>query len=83
MIMGSHLYYLIEVLDEKEFISICKKFGKVMREAHLQILDPIWKAHPELLAEELGGEYKIDKNMHTMTQSPNLKNRTHATLNSQ
>ncbi|WP_444907026.1 hypothetical protein ACJJIR_01260 [Microbulbifer sp. SSSA008] len=40
-----------------------------MREAHLQILDPIWKVHPELLAQELGEEYKIDKNMYLELQS--------------
>ena len=64
IILDSHLNYLKEVLDEDEFKVMCKKVGKVMGEAYFQILDPIWKEFPELLPEQMGGNYKVDKGMH-------------------
>lgn len=69
MILDSHLNYLKEVLDEEEFEDICKRFGKVMGEAYFQILDPIWKAHPDLLPEKMGGKYKVDENIYLEFQS--------------
>lgn len=64
MILDSHLNYLKEVLDEDEFKVMCKKVGKVMGEAYFQILDPIWKEFPELLPKQMGGNYRVDENMH-------------------
>ncbi len=64
MLLDSHLRDLQEVMSKAEFKATCQKFGKAMGEIYLQLLDPIWKEHPDLLPEKMGGSYKVNETMY-------------------
>jgi len=64
MILDSHLGDIQDSVETNEFKELCQKVGKVMGEVYFQLLDPIWKEHPELLPEKMGGNYKINESMY-------------------
>ncbi|MCG7200223.1 hypothetical protein MD273_10860 [Marinobacter pelagius] len=48
--------------DSKEnFEKYRQRIGKVMGELFLEVLQPLWKEHPELLPEDMEGPYKVDR----------------------
>ena len=46
---------------EEEFEAYKYQVGKCMGEIYLSILEPIFEEHPDLLPENLGGSFKMDK----------------------
>ncbi|HEY3699071.1 MAG TPA: hypothetical protein VGK97_07050 [Spongiibacteraceae bacterium] len=72
-ILDSFLNELRGKLSPDEFSEYCKKFGKVMGEAYIEILAPIWKQYPELLPKKMGGKYnfsdEIYKNIYDLILS--------------
>lgn len=64
MLLDAHLKNLQEVLEKEEFSLLCRKFGNAMGEIYFQLLEPIYKEHPDLLPEKMGGPYKTNDSMY-------------------
>jgi len=47
-------------LPEEELRDYYRKFGKSMGETYLEILEPLWEEHPDLLPVEMEGTFDID-----------------------
>ncbi len=62
-ILDSLLCELNEQLSPDEFQICAEKFGKIIDYSFAQVLDPLWRDHPDLLPEKLGGTYKINSEL--------------------
>lgn len=60
-VLDSYLLELRDKLEPEEFKDICLRFGKIMGEAHFEVLSPLWKQYPDLLPDKMGGPYKTNQ----------------------
>jgi hypothetical protein len=53
--------YVRDHCDRKEFESYRRTAGQVIGTIYVDIEEKIWKQHPQLRPESLGGSFKVDE----------------------
>ena len=57
--LNRHLLQLQPQMEHDEFRALCRDFGEVMGEM-LGVLEPLYRQHPQLKPEGLGGPYPVE-----------------------
>ena len=73
-LLNQCLMNLQEVLPAHDYKACYPRFGKAMGSIYLDILQPIYDEHPDLLPTEMGGPYSFDQSMFFKLYALALKN---------
>jgi hypothetical protein len=62
--LNQSVAYVRDHCSEAEFESYRSAVGKVMGDIYLEIEEKIWREHPSLRPEEMGGPFKVDESVY-------------------
>ena len=62
--LNESVAYVRDTCSEVEFESYRTTVGKVMGDIYLEIEEKIWREHPSLRPEEMGGPFKVDESVY-------------------
>ena len=57
--LDNHLRKIQESCSKEDFNVMRKGIGYVMGYLYTDVMEPLWKMHPELRPEEMDGTYKV------------------------